>query len=241
MKRLSILCLAVVMAVAFSFGSAYAASAKATCGAGDLSVVEFHSAAPIFTQTIHTASQKDLFIDVSLECGLTTNTMVMSKALKRDISEAEASVKVWVEVDGEVAAPGVVTFARRYQALIAEFAGSLSIPAGMEWGDCLVTDPVTGITTISDVCLTEEMLALILDTMSANSFNFMVTDLAAGDHTVVVYADLEYNLTGEEFVDSEDELSDWAPEDITTKAYLGKGSVTVESVRMVKDDVVSLD
>ena len=240
MKKLSIVCLAVVMAVVFGFGNAYAASAKATCQAGDLSVVKFASASPVFTQIIHTAAQKDLFIDVSMECGLTTNTLVMSRALVRDISEAEASVKVWVEVDGEVAAPGVVTFARRYQALIAEFAGSLSIPDGMEWGDCLVTDPETGITTIAEECLTEEMLALVLDTMTANSFNFMVTDLAAGDHTVVVYADLEYNLTGAEFTDS-DELSEWAPENITTKAYLGKGSVTIESVRMVKGDDVTLD
>ena len=125
--------------------------------------------------------------------------------------------------------------------MIAEFAGSLSIPDGMVWEeDCLVTDPVTGITTIAEECLTEEMVALILDTMTANSFNFMVTDLAAGDHTVVVYADLEYLQTGEQFADSED-LSEWAPEDITTKAYLGKGSVTVESVRMVKGEDVILE
>jgi hypothetical protein len=61
MKRLSIVCLAIVMAVAIGSGTALAQpSAKATCQAGDLSVVEFASASPVFTQTIHTASQKDL-------------------------------------------------------------------------------------------------------------------------------------------------------------------------------------
>lgn len=233
MKKLSIFCLCLLLVSSIGFSNAFAASAKATCNAADLATVRFNSAAKIFEQTIHTASQKDLFIDVSLECGLTTNTKVMSKALKRAISEAEASVKVWVEVDDKMAAPGVVTFARRYQGLIAEFAGSFSTDKD-EWQDCFVTNSA-GITTIDEACLSEEMLALILDTMTANSFDFIMPDLAAGDHTVVVYADLSYNHTGDEFVDSAD-LSKWAPEDITTRAYLGKGSVTIESVRMVKGD-----
>ncbi len=263
MKKLSIVCLAVVMAVVFGYGSALAQpSSKATCSSGDLSVVPFASAAPIFTQTIHTAQNKDLFVDVSLECGLTTNTKVMSKALQRAISDAEAVVKVWVVVDPEfteitvaegtalvpvegtgiLAEPGKVTFARRYQALIAEFAGSLSIPEGMGWGDCLIPDPDDPNTTIIDPsCLTEEMLALILDTMTANSFNFLVNDLDAGDHTVVVWADLGINQSGDQFVDSEDELSDFAPSEIHTRAYLGNGSVTVESIRLVKGADITLE
>jgi hypothetical protein len=234
MKKLSVFCFCLLLISAIGFSNAFAASAKATSSAGDLATVRFNSAAKIFEQKIHTASQKDLFIDVSLECGLTTNTKVMSKALKRAISEAEATVKVWVEVDGKPAAPGVVTFARRYQGLIAEFAGAFSTDKS-EWQACFVTDSDTGITTIDETCLTEEMLALILDTMTANSFDFIMPDLAAGDHTVTVYADLSYQHTGQEFVDSAD-LSKWAPEDITTRAYIGKGSVTIESVRMVKGD-----
>ena len=234
MKKLAIICLSVLLISTIGFSNAFAASAKATCGAEDLSTVEFNSAAPIFTQTIRTAQHKDLFIDVSLECGLTTNTKVMSKALKRAISEAEAYVKVWVEVDGEIAAPGVVTFARRYQGLIAEFAGSFSTDKA-EWQDCFVTD-ANGITTIDEECLEPEMVALILDTMTANSFDFIMADLPAGDHTVVVYADLEYQQSGDQFVDEYNELSTFAPEDIRTRAYIGKGAVTIESVRMVKGD-----
>lgn len=233
MKKFSIFCLCLLLVSSLGFSNAFAASAKATSNAANLATVQFNSAAKIFEQVIHTASQKDLFIDVSLECGLTTNTQVMSKALKRAISEAEASVKVWVEVDGEMAAPGVVTFARRYQGLIAEFAGSFSTDKDV-WQECFVTNS-DGITTIDETCLSEEMLALILDTMTANSFDFVMPDLSSGNHTVAVWADLEYNQTGQQFVDSAD-LSSWAPEDITTRAYLGKGSVTVESVRMVKGD-----
>lgn len=240
MKKIILTCMVLCLVMAFGATNSFAGpSSKASCSAGDLSTVQFHSASPIFEQAIHTAAQKDLFIDVSLECGLTTNTMVMSKALQRAISEAEAYVKVWVEVDGLVAEPGEVTFAKRYQGLIAEFAGSFST-SNEEWQSCFVKDPITGITTIDPDCLTEEMLALILDTMTANSFNFVYANLPAGDHTVVVWADVDYHQTGDQFTDSED-LSAWAPENISTRAYLGKGSVTIESVRLVKDAPVSLD
>jgi hypothetical protein len=44
------------------------------------------------------------------------------------------------------------------------------------------------------------------------------------------------NLHHRNFVDSYDELATWAPEDISTHAHLCKGSVTIESVRLVKGE-----
>ena len=232
MKKLSIVFLAVVMAVSFGLGNAFAEqpASKATCQAGDLSLIKFESAAPVFTQIIHTPSQKDLFIDVSLECGLTTNTKVISKKLATAMATAEATVKVWVEVDGEVAVPGVVTFARRTQDLIAEFAGDISGALSI----------VEGVLVIDESLIDPEMLQLILDTMTANSFGFMVTDLVAGDHTVVVWADLSYleSTGGQIDPDTEEVL---ASGEAFATAYLGKGSVTVECVRMVKGEDVVLE
>lgn len=240
MKRLSIVCLAFVLAITFGFANAYAASAKATCQAGDLSEVQFHSYGTIFEQIIHTASQKDLFVDVSLECGLTTNTKVMSKVLEKALATAEAAVMVRVLVDpvfdseGNVlniedalATPGEVTFARRHQTLIAEFAGDIS-------GALSIVD---GALVIDETLIAPETLQLILDTMTANSFNFMFADLAAGDHTVVVQANPIYidTVDGQEI-----NLEDYEGSAGISKAYVGKGSVTVESVRMVKDEVVEL-
>ena len=242
MKKLSIVCLALVMTVAFGFGSAFAASAKVTAQRGDLSLVPATNEwTPVFSQDIHVPSQKDLFIDVSLECGLTTNTKVMSKALKRAISQSEAEVKVRVLVNDALAEPGEITFARRYQALIAEFAGSFMLdPENCTgdyayidtWQECFVVED--GITTIADCCLTEEMLALILDTMTANSFNFIVDDLESGDYTVVVEAKLRFRTEGGEYV-AEESDGLWY-EDIATNAYLGHGTVTIECVRMIKDE-----
>lgn len=233
MKKLSIVCLALVMALAFGFGTAFAASAKVTAKYGNLSLVEANAGwKTVFTQNIHTPSQKDLFIDVSLECGLTTNTKVMSKALVRAISEAEAMVEVRVMVDGVLAHPGEIVFAKRQQALIAEFAGSLSIPSGSSWEACLIDGP-GGTQIIDPDCLLPEMLALILKTMAAHSFNFIVDDLAAGDHTVVVEAQLTYEQVGDAYADEDLTL---LGTDIATKAVLGNGCVTIECVRMIKDE-----
>lgn len=227
MKKHSVV-LMVALALILSFTTAFAApSAKVSAQAGDLSVVEFHSPATIFTQTIKTAEQKDLFVDVSLECGLTTNTKVMSKELKRDISEAEAVVTVRVLVDGIEALPGEVTFARRYQALIAEFAGDIS-------GALEVKD---GTLVIDETLIQPEMLALILDTMSANSFNFVATNLAAGEHIIEVIANPQWLFNGEEYVD---ELGELMYDDVATNAYIGKGSITIESVRAVKGEDIEL-
>jgi len=231
MKRLSIVCLAFVLAVTFGFGNAYAASAKATAQCTDIAVVELATAnedgySPVFTTVVRTSESKELFIDVSLECGLTTNTKVMSKQLERALATAEAGVEVKVLVDGVEAAPGVITFAKRKQTLIAEFAGFVN-----DYSDSCFTYNEDGTKTINADCVDEESLQLILDTMTANSFNFIASDLSSGDHTVEVLARVTYTAQDPEYTGAD------AP---PTDAYLGKGSVTIETVRMIKGNVVDL-
>jgi hypothetical protein len=53
----------------------------------------------ILSNNLKTANQKDLFVDVSLECGLYTSTKVASSG-KTDTSVADAGVQVQVLVDG---------------------------------------------------------------------------------------------------------------------------------------------
>ncbi len=235
MKRLSIVCLAFVLAITFGFGNAYATSAKATAQCADFRVVEASTAgasgdgySTIFTTIVKTPQDKELFIDVSLECGLTTNTKVMSKQLERNLAEADAMVMVRVLVDGNEAAPGEVTFARRKQTLIAEFAGDIS--------NCLSIadtndDGIPDAVVVDEDCIEPETLQLILDTMTANSFNFMASDLSSDEHKIEVQAKITYSDTPDEWISIE------AP---ATNAYLGKGSVTVETVRMIKGEVVDL-
>jgi len=221
----------------------------------------------ILTQNIKTPNQKDLIVDVSLETGLYTRTLVKSKRNYEgdpdwDSSMAHSKVMVRVGVDGNyatvkpgvaqeagVAFPRAVTFNEREQALSAKFMGIFT-------GDCLIVtedptqidndgdglfseDPADGIDndgdykidedgieyiiTINYTCLEPEELDLILNTMSANSFNFVVADLEPGNHDITVEAKIIANGAAEEG-------------EYEAMAMVGQGSVVIESVRMVKGE-----
>ncbi len=181
-------------------------------------------------------------MDVSLECGITTNTAVMSKALERAMATAVASVMINVLVDEVVALPGEICFASRMQTLVAEFAGDFS--------DCisLVDTDGDGIPDAVEVnyeCTEPEFLQLILKSLNANSFNFIATDLLAGVHKIEVQAKLIYtDRDGAELVvprpEEDDGTTTYPWTHSASNAWLGNGSVTVELVRMIKDEDVEL-
>jgi hypothetical protein len=194
----------------------------------------------ILTQNIKTPNQKDLIIDVSLETGLYTRTLVKSKRNYEgdpdwDSSTAHAKIMVQVGVDGYYATVGVgeeqeagvafpraVTFNEREQTLSAKFMGIFT-------GDCLIVDPETHAVSINYTCLEPEELDLILKTMSANSFNFVVADLTPGNHVITVEAKIIANGSAEEGK-------------FEAMAMVGQGSVTIELVRMVKgEDYLELE
>ena len=194
----------------------------------------------ILTQNIKTPNQKDLIIDVSLETGLYTRTHVKSKRNYEgdpawDSSTAHAKVMVRVGVDGNYATVGVgeeqeagvafpraVTFNEREQTLSAKFMGIFT-------GDCLIVDPDTHEVSINYTCLEPEELELILNTLSANSFNFVVADLTPGNHVITVEAKIIANGAAEEGK-------------FEAMAMVGQGSVVIELVRMVKaEDYLELD
>ena len=239
MKKLFI-CIAFALAIPLAFGNAFAQSAKATAAVDELVALNVvMTAGPevigawttILTQEIKTANMKDLFIDVSLETGLYTDTLVRSKDDVLDESTAISAIRVRVVIDpadlgvgadGEYAlpdngwdtqgAPGKgVTFNRRLQTLSAKLQGILTCPAG----SAIPTDCTT----------TDEEIRLLLDTMSANSFSFIAADLSVGLHVVEVQA--------RGVVDASSIKGN-----AEAKAYAGAGSVTIEEVRMIKDEQI---
>jgi hypothetical protein len=214
--------LLLVLAIAAIPASANLPSAKATAQIADLNVVsavfttdvnqtlsDDTGWTTILTQQIKTANQKDLFISPSLQSALLTATRVSSKDLTLDTSSALAGVAVKVEVDGVPAFPGAtgVIYNQRLQVLSAKLAGLL--------------DTTTGI-------VTPEEISLLLDTLSANSFNFIVPDLTAGEHTVVVLAKAYTTVSNQQG-------------SAGARAAIGLGSVTVEEVRMIKGENVIID
>ena len=198
---------------------ALAQSAKATAKVGNVNVLNYVSLGwtTILSNTIKTANQKDLFIDVSLETGLYTQTKVRSNGNK-DTSDATATIKVQVLVDGVPAYPGEVVFDRRAQTLSATLGGILS--------NCTDSNG-DGDIDLNDCTLAPEEIELILDTMAAHSFNFIMDDLSPGEHLVEVQAMISTSSSS-------------GAGSASSNATIGNGSVTVEEVRLIKGEDIQL-
>ena len=179
-------------------------------------------AATIMSSTIKTSEQKDLAIDVSLECNLVTRTKVSGQKGSKSTAGAEASVEVAVFMDGTVMAePGWVTFCDRTQELSATLGGVLE--------ECVVTvDPDTGVGgfTKDDCTFSDEDIELMLDTTTANSFNFILFDVGTAcseGHMIEVKTRISDSTYGDGTFDA------------SSNGYVGKGSVLVEEIQLGSD------
>jgi len=192
---------------------------------------------PVLRQQIKLANQKDLFLGASLQCGIVTDTTVKSLNGSLDSAEARGTVRVRIKVTGPTGAVSYaqpssgadatgaptgsnsgVVFCDRIQTLAAKFSGL----------QCRVDG--TGAVT----CASPEELQLILKTMNANAFNFIAPNLPSGVHLIEVQArnSAQTSVTG-----TNGSLG-------AANAFIGAGSVSVESVRMVKGNdgtTLSLD
>lgn len=209
--------------VAAASGVSYAQSqpsAKFTAQVGNINVLDSTALGwtTVLSNSIKTSSQKDLVVGVSLEAGLYTQTVVRSKTGTSDTSSAESSIQVRVLVDGKVAYPGEVVFARRKQAMTATFQGIID--------GCLTVDSL-GNVIINQDCVRPEELETLLDTMDANAFTFLLDDVGTGVHRVEVQARIESATSSQ-------------TGSATAKASIGKGSMTVEEVRMIKGEDIQL-
>lgn len=207
--------------------------------------------ASILTAQIKTANQKDLFVSPSLQCGIVTDTSVKSKNGSQDSADARGTIRVRVKV---TAADGGVTYAEpnntpanatelyantdgglvycdRVQTLSAKFSGLNCTAAPYEFTD-LNGDGIDDVADGSVTCTDPEELQLILKTLNANSFNFLVANVSSGVHKVEIQAKTSAAVG----VDSENGSLAGA------EAFIGAGSVMIEEVRMIKGNTgVSLD
>lgn len=233
-----------LLVLALGVGSAFAQqqpSAKVTAKTANftlLPAVTNTTSTPIEGQwttllanNIKVANQKDLFIGASFEVGLYTKTLVRSKLMVSDTSTAVAKVDVRVLLTDQagntrIVEPGAVTYGRRSQTLSATLEGAIFTGVN---GTCvtIVTNLDGSLSLQLDTaCVQAEEIALILDTMDAASFNFVAADVPQGVQTVSVQARISVNGTVQNG-------------EYQATALVGKGSVTVESVRMIRgEDVV---
>ena len=246
LKRISVvvsLAVALSLALAYSslpFGSTEAdalPSSKSAVQTGNINVMEAlvgpgNPASVwqnILSTQLRTSQQKDLFIDVSAEIGLFTRTLARSRNGETGSAEARAGVDVRVLIDAgtaneRIAEPGVVVFGRRTQKLTAVFQGLIE--------GCLTVDE-NGNVIIDEECVEPETIELLIETMNANAFSFVLDDLGSGVHTITVQAriNLLNALTGDDALNS----------DVEAKALVGKGTVAVQEVRLVRGAEIILD
>ncbi len=197
------------------------ASAKVTIQSSYLNVIPTTSTPSgyqtVLEQNLKMANNHDLLVSAGFEVGLYTQTSVSSKNMVTDTSTATACVKVRVLVDGQPAAPGEVVSGKRTQTLSATLegaiAGCLSVITNAAGSLQIVLDPA---------CVQPEIIELIQDTVSANSFNFAVPNLSSGWHNIKVQAALDFQGSSQNG-------------SFAASALLGKGTMTAESVRLAND------
>lgn len=269
MRKSILIVLAVVLVVALGAGVAVASNSqpasKATAAVGYINVISAGEPASstIMAQKIKIpGNKKDLLVNVSLETGLYTETVVKTKNAERETATATATINVRVlaqpldnngDPDGDpiIAHPNVivgydngdpvynggwVTFDYRTQVLTAVLQGIITditcgwidpdgIPdSGDEYFDCWI-DPED---------LEPEEIGLLLDTMAAHSFNFILPDLPVGTYLVEVEA---------EVADTASVVRDPEGTPLGTaeaNATIGLGSVTIEAVRMIRGEVIDV-
>lgn len=223
MKKVLLGTAATAMAVMLA-GSAMATPASTFSGhvngAPNLAVIETNGAsadsATILSSTLKVpGSKKDLLIGVSLESGVITQTKVKGKNGETDLATAEGSVTVTVYIDGVEVAPGPVTFNHRKQELEATFGGVIeSCTDGDGDGTIIVAD---------DCVVTDEMIRLLLETTSANHFNFIAPNVGQGEHTIEVEVDVTAAASGDSGANN-------------AEAVVNVGSLSVEVVRSANTD-----
>lgn len=191
-------------------------SGKATVSVSDVTLIEDTDAqgwTTVLSSRIKPpGGNRALFLDVSLMCGLYTQTEVKSKGNNRDTSTAQGTVTVRVLLNGQEAYPGEVTYCDRMQELSAELQG--------------VVDLVDGELVVTD----EETIELVQRTMSANAFNFVAHPLSPST---------TYDVEVQVRVDTATQANRGSA---SALASVGKGSVTVDAHRLVSgDQVIEID
>src|SRR5713101_3236021 len=173
----------------------------------------------VLEQDLKMANNHDLLMVASFEVGLLTSTTVSSKNMVTDTATSTASVKVRALVDGVDAAPGEVVYGKRTQQLTATLEGAIA--------GCLsvITNAAGGLQIVLDTnCVLPEIIGLLQDTVTANSFTFAAPNLSSGFHNIKIQAQI-------------DAKGDNQNGSFIAAALVGKGTLTAESVRMVKDPV----
>ena len=200
----------------------------------------------VMNASLKASTNKTLFVSPSLVTGLYTNTQVKGNTTTAtsQTATAVASVAVRVLLDcTNCAGPGLaqtspanftmagspdsggsgIVFDARIQQLTATLGQAIT-------SSCL------NLTTLTNTC-TAEILDLILSTTSAHTFNFILTEVGAGNHTVTIQARLDegnicYGNSGAITSCSSADVVNTSLGSSVSAALFGLGSVTIVPVQL---------
>jgi len=189
--------------------------------------------------TIKVPQDKELLVGVSAEIGLTTDTSIKGKngGAARSIAGAAAGTLVFAcPVDGgdctDVALPGPITLSQRIQVLSATLGGVLE--------SCTDLNDDGTIDVKTECEVSDEEIGLMLDTLAAHHFNFVLPDMDQGEYNIVVVfgtgamAQIDIDETS---VENGGTVSGSA----FARAWIGNYMVTVQQVRATKGGIIDVD
>ena len=202
------------------------------------------TAVPGMSTSIKAPHGKELAIDLSLLCGVFTETTVKSKGGNKDTDSAGSKIKARVKISpdpggaggtgyAEPGGAGGVVFCDRQQTLSATLGGIITNLSSCTGGG-------------SDPCvLTEEEITLGIKTLNANAFNFFALNLDSSDtYTLTVEAQLDTCKGTSAVTDTDPTIGDCqtigGDTDSDTKAFgfITGGSMFVEEVRFTQGDAL---
>lgn len=177
--------------------------------------------------TIKVPQDKELLVGISAEILLVTDTSIKGKAGGKARALAYAGAEMTVgacPVDGgdcQIAAPGSVILADRFQILEGTLGGVLT--------NCTDSN-ADGDIDLSDCELTDEEISLVIDTLSSHHFNFVLEDMDQGDYDIMAF----FGTAACNDISSEGDAEAAA----YAFAAIGKSMVTVQQVRATKNGII---
>jgi len=195
----------------------------------------------VMNASVKASTNKTLFVSPSLVTGIYTNTQVKGNG-STQTATAVASVAVRVLLD--CANCSSVGAAQTVPALFPAGAGfpdqsgsGIVFDARIQQLTAVLGQAITS-TCIADITTcSQEMVGLILSTTSAHTFNFILPEVGAGQHTITVQARLDagnicYNSNGAITTCSSTDVVNTTLGSSVSAAVFGMGSLTVLPVQL---------
>jgi hypothetical protein len=195
----------------------------------------------VMNASVKTSTNKTLFVSPSLVTGIYTNTQVKGNGASQTAT-AVASVAVRVLLDcancSSVGSPQTLPALFPAGAGFPDQSGSgIVFDARIQQLTAVLGQAITS-TCIADITTcSQELVGLILSTTSAHTFNFILPEVGAGQHTITVQARLDagnicYNSNGAITTCSSTDVVNTTLGSSVSAAVFGLGSLTVIPVQL---------